>query len=398
MGDGEIPEQGLNSIALLGDPGSGVAALEFAIAQSVQELVGVEGSLGDALHVQQPEAAVERRGARSGFLEDIGEGPVGHGLGGAARIADLVDDERGAVIAVMHRIRRRVRRAPFGVVQFQVRLGRGGDLLARVADLAIHGLNVRRKHGASVSGLVQVARRHCVVVGRDEIDGCLGLLAEGDGLWNPGVAGRGGATHAELGRNRLDGPSRIFIHLEIVRLVTGEEGALQVRLVPDLEVPAGDFGFAIALHPVLNQGADQAIPLLIVLGRRHVALPPEQRLGAAGQGLGHEAQFHERLDAHVQHRVVERIDVLPVVDGTAVLVLAVDAHVIAQQAVHAQIAEPAFLLDEGQLLLPVGPQSFVRASRANAEIEHAVHWALLLANIDADLARRGDSRRAPQDR
>ena len=92
--------------------------------------------------------------------------------------------------------------------------------------------------------------------------------------------------------------------------------------------------------------------------------------------MGHEGHLHERADAERQQPVVQGIDVLPVVDRLAVDVLAVGAHVVVQEAVHADVVESDLALHQGQLFLPVGAETFVGASGADALSEDGVVRAL----------------------
>jgi hypothetical protein len=81
---------------------------------------------------------------------------------------------------------------------------------------------------------------------------------------------------------------------------------------------------------------------------------------------------------------------LPVVFGTSLLVFAVDAHVVAEQAVHAHVREPALLVDVSELALPVGTQAFGNPPRPDAGLEHRVQRALDPAYVGGDdTLRRG---------
>ena len=85
-----------------------------------------------------------------------------------------------------------------------------------------------------------------------------------------------------------------------------------------------------------------------------ISLPPEHCLAAARQRLWHETQLDKRLHARVQNRIVQRVDVLKVVDGLTLLVFAVDPHLILQEAVKANVLEAALPVHYAQISLPVG--------------------------------------------
>ena len=144
-----------------------------------------------------------------------------------------------------------------------------------------------------------------------------------------------------------------------------------------------------------RERADQVRPLFVGLRRRDVALPPEDSSAPAGQVRGHETQFDKRLQAHAEQEVVEFVDVLPVVDRVTLAVFLVDAHVVVQQAVHADVLEPDLLLDECELCLPVRAQSLVGPARADALLEDLAVGAADPGGVDGDGAglREGDRER-----
>ena len=54
-------------------------------------------------------------------------------------------------------------------------------------------------------------------------------------------------------------------------------------------------------------------------------------------------------------KIIELVDILPVVDRFAVTVLTVDSHVVAQKPMHADVLEAANLLGVRKMPLPIGP-------------------------------------------
>ena len=134
---------------------------------------------------------------------------------------------------------------------------------------------------------------------------------------------------------------------------------------------------------MLDEGSDEIRPFGHVFWRRHVAVIPENGFAAAGQRVRHETQFHKRLHADAVEKVIKLVNVLPVVLRHASF-LAIDAHVVVEQTVHADVSETALVVCVGQLPLPVGAQTLVRAACADAEIEHGVERAVRLAKIGRD--------------
>ena len=70
-------------------------------------------------------------------------------------------------------------------------------------------------------------------------------------------------------------------------------------------------------------------------------LVPEgvEGVGVEGELLGHEADLDDGADAGGEEPVVDLVDVGEVVDGVAVLVLGVDAELIVEDGVEADVAE-----------------------------------------------------------
>ena len=106
-------------------------------------------------------------------------------------------------------------------------------------------------------------------------------------------------------------------------------------------------------------------PLLVGFRRVGQRLVPERvRLLRRGQGRGHEAQLDERPDAVRQDAVVDLIHVRPVVDRLALLGLAVDAVVVVEDVVEADVAEIGDRPGRAQVLPPALAHREVRAAGA----------------------------------
>ena len=102
---------------------------------------------------------------------------------------------------------------------------------------------------------------------------------------------------------------------------------------------------------MLGERSDQSVPFRVVLRRRNNLLVPERVIIQLGrQRLGHEADLHKRPHAIGQQPVVDLIDVGPVVDRVALLVLAVDAVLIVEDRVKAHVLEAGDLLYAPQIV------------------------------------------------
>ncbi|OQB85162.1 MAG: hypothetical protein BWX86_02826 [Verrucomicrobia bacterium ADurb.Bin122] len=164
--------------------------------------------------------------------------------------------------------------------------------------------------------------------------------------------------------------------------------AIEVGLVPDLEIPGAHLVGAVALGDVAGEGRDKRLPFCVVLRRGDVAAPPEDRLRAARHRRGHEPQLDEGLHADALNEIEQLIHILPVVDRAALLVLLVHAHVVAEQAMETDVAETALRAHPAELTLPVGTQALVGTPGAHTEVVHAVHLALRGRDIGLDHTRR----------
>src|SRR6185437_2446558 len=78
-----VPDQAGKIAAVAGEPRVPVGVAQYLGPELIEVLVGEERALPDAFAVDEAEAALERGGRRTGFLEKIAVGPVAHRLDGA---------------------------------------------------------------------------------------------------------------------------------------------------------------------------------------------------------------------------------------------------------------------------------------------------------------------------
>ncbi len=118
---------------------------------------------------------------------------------------------------------------------------------------------------------------------------------------------------------------------------------------------------------MLSEGGDQSVPLRVVLGRRDDLFVPEGVIiQARGQRLGHEADLDKRPHAVGQQAIVDLIDIGPVVDRVALCVLAVDAILIVEDGVEADVAKAGDLLYLAQIVAV----AFAQRKNGAAGAEH----------------------------
>src|SRR5262249_45558465 len=112
-------------------------------AQGAKILVREERRLPDAFAIDEPEATMEGRRRRAGFLEQVAVGPVAHALHRTLHAFELAQDVRSADVRIVYRIARRVARAPPGEVERQIRKRRLRDLLPNAAHVTDDGSGLR---------------------------------------------------------------------------------------------------------------------------------------------------------------------------------------------------------------------------------------------------------------
>ena len=241
-----------------------------------------------------------------------------------------------------------------------------------------------------------MAAHRRVAVRADEIQRQPLPRAVGQGLVDP-TASRGGRPPNPVGGvDRFHGAHGGFV--EPVVFGPGDRGELgvalaprrahpktsKVRLVPDLKVPAAYLLGAVTLRNVTNERGDESLPFRVVLGWGDVGLVPEDRVRAAGEGSGHEAQLHEGLHPDALEKIEKLIHILPVVNCMTLFVLLVHAHVVAKQSVETDVAEATLGAYVTKLPLPIGPQALVGAPRADAEVVHSTGRAAGVREVSVD--------------
>ena len=232
--------------------------------------------------------------------------------------------------------------------------------------------------------LVEEAAVDAIGVRGDEVDRHADLRGVLDQLGHPGRARRGRAAHFQLRIDLLDVAHGGVEQVKVGFLIGVFPEAAQVRLVPDLEIPAPDFLLAIALLQVTHERGHQRAPL-----RKHrmgsVALPVENVLIRGPHRLRRKAQFHERADAHREQPVVEPVDAGPVVDRLAVD-LAVGAEHVVEDGVETDVAKAQFRPCRLQLREAVVAHQRAGVIGADGEVEEAIQRRGLPLHIDVDVS------------
>ena len=336
---------------------------------------------------------MERSRGGAVLLENVRERPEAHGVQRLGP-AELLQDERPGEERIVHGVDRRVGGVPLrdvhGELLFRVLADRGQGHVRHVADVVQARVEVER----TVPVLVEAARTVAEAVGviGDEVERELLLVAVVDELVDEDRACAGGAADRVILVHGLHGLRGVLVELQVggQTLLVGEPPEdVQIGLVPDLETPRFHLVRAVTVRPVPHQGRDEGVPLLILLGRGHVRLPPEDRAVAGRELAGHESELDERLHADGQQEIVHVVDVHEIVNRLPVLVLGVHAHFVVQQTVGAQILEPEFPVAVLELFPPGIAETFADAAGADAVAPDHGPRSFDLREIGFDNARRG---------
>ena len=198
-------------------------------------------------------------------------------------------------------------------------------------------------------------------------------LTEAQERINPGQAGIASAygrpADTDTGHGAAYSPGGDVIQMKISVTVGVLPESGKIGLVPDLHRPLGHFLCTVPGSEMFQGVFHQQAPLQIIRGRRDIALPVKDRLGAAAELRRHEAQFEKGTQSQFEigvHNPVEVGKVIPCdlsVIGAHTLI---DADIVAEQSVPADIAEMTMLLNKAQLIHILPVQRKAEASGADA--------------------------------
>ncbi len=107
------------------------------------------------------------------------------------------------------------------------------------------------------------------------------------------------------------------------------------------------------------------------------------------QCLRHETELDKRFHSGVENRIVKRVDVLKVIDGLPVGVFGVDAHLVLQQSVKANVFEATLAMNQSQIPLPVAAKTFSGSSCADNFAKESVVWSFGFGEVGGDDGRVG---------
>ena len=181
------------------------------------------------------------------------------------------------------------------------------------------------------------------------------LLAVRQEAVHPGSLRCGRSANAQPRTHALDGARGAVVELVVRGFFRIAHPEINVRLVPDFEVPLRDFVFPVAGNEVTRKVFDQLLPLVPLLGRSDILLVPKgmKRVGVGGKLLGHEAQLDERPNMVLQQAIVDLVHVRKVVDGLAIFVFVIKPDFVMENRVKSHVLKPRDALGFAQVVAVV---------------------------------------------
>src|SRR6266478_603634 len=156
---------------------------------------------------------------------------------------------------------------------------------------------------------------------------------------HPGSLRRGGAAHAEARAHALDGARGAVVKLVVGGFFRIASPEVNVGLIPHFEIPLRDFLDAVARDKMPRKVLNELLPFVPVFRRRNVLFVPEgmERIRIGSELFGHEAELDEWADVILEQAVVDLIDIGEVVDGLAFPVLIVQANLVMEDGMEADV-------------------------------------------------------------
>ncbi len=184
---------------------------------------------------------------------------------------------------------------------------------------------------------------------------------------DPRCLGSGRTAYTQSRTHSFYCPRGMIVQLEVGGLRRPASPEIDIRFVPDFEIPACHFIDAVAIDQVLRERLHQRSPLVVVRGRRHDLLVPEGVIVQPRSHLfGRKTQLDKRLDAVIQQAVIDVVDVGPVVDRLAILIFVVHAHFVMKDGMEAHVLEVGRSLHCSQIASIV----FAQRQHCPARAEH----------------------------
>ena len=104
-------------------------------------------------------------------------------------------------------------------------------------------------------------------MGGDEIERNFPFDSMPNHIADPRGLSGGRPTHPQVGTSALHCPRRMIVKLKIGALFGYTGPKVDIRLIPDLEIPLHHFIVAVALHQMTGELIDQFLPFCVVFGR-----------------------------------------------------------------------------------------------------------------------------------
>ncbi len=212
-------------------------------AQPMQQGKCVESRLGYTAFGDQAVAAVERSLHDALLFKDVGKRPVGHGIDQPIAQPDIVGEPGPHERRVRDGDLILVRGVVFGPVNRKIRHGGVLHLVVDFADGAADQIAPRYRFVRSENILGAVIGVH---VRRDKIERNVVPGGVRDHRIHPGGLRGSRSADAQTRIRPFDGSGRVIVQLKISSLLRLAGPEVDIRLVPDFEIPLAHLGRAVA--------------------------------------------------------------------------------------------------------------------------------------------------------
>ncbi len=117
-----------------------------------------------------------------------------------------------------------------------------------------------------------------------------------DQLGNPLRLGCSGSADTQPGINTFNSKGRLPVEFPVLRNGSRPE-PVEIRLIPDLEVPLAYFSKPVSLHAMPGKGLHELAPFREIFRRADIHLEVEDGLLPRGKGFRHRVQLDEGTDS-----------------------------------------------------------------------------------------------------
>src|SRR5215469_6969735 len=152
-------------------------------------------------------------------------------------------------------------------------------------------------------------------------------------------------SHAKPSIYFFDRVGSVIVKLPISILFRLTRPEIDVGLIPDFEIPFGNFSGAISLNQVPGKSRDKLVPFVPTFWRRDIRFIPKRVQSLLrGQLPRHEAQLNKWLHSVGQQAVVDLVYVGEVINWVPFRIFPIHSHFVVKDGMEADELEVSSLL------------------------------------------------------